>query len=933
VKDEVVGREQELARIDEFLDGVPAGAATLLIEGEPGIGKTTVWLSAVERARERAYRVLAAHPVEAETKLSFAALGDLLDDVVDEALAGLPSPQRRALEVALLVEEAEGPPPDQRAVAAAFLNVVRRLAADRPLVLAVDDVQWLDATSGAVLAFAIRRLRHEAVGAILAWRTAPRESIPLGLDGPFAENRLERLPTGPLSLGALHHVLNARIGIALPRPLMRRVYEVSGGNPFFALELARALQRHEDEIEPGEALPVPVSLRTLVTDRLSALPRETQDALVVAAALSQPTVELVGAAIGGDADAALAPAVEAGVIDVAEGRIRFAHPLLASGAYSRVDAARRRTVHGSVASLVGDAEERARHLALATAEPDAGVASALEGAARTAFLRGAPHAAVDLCEHALRLTPAEEADSLRRRRIVEAQYCLHAGESARARSLLEAVLAASPPGPLRAEAFVHLGWIEFFGLDWQGSAEFHAAALREPDVSDRVRARSELGISRALLLLRKDMHAVAAHAGTAVTLGERLDDSHLLAEALAIQGEAEFIMGHSATGFQLIERALSIEPTMRSLAIAQSPRSISALTLSWADKIEESLAEYEELRQSAVEHGDETSLAWILARMGLVECLAGSWDDAARHLEDAFEIIVGAGQDANRAVILATKALVAAHRGDTSSARAAGEEALAVAKRRQAKLAERIARSALGFLDLSLARPADAHTHLEPLIEETRAASIREPSDFPFLADDIEALIALDRLGEAEESLAFLEECAERTGRVSALAAAGRCRGMLQAENGDLNGALASLERALRHHEEVSMPFERARTLLVSGSVQRRAKRKRDARVSIEGAVDVFERLRAALWVERARSELARISGRAPSPGALTPAEERVAALVAEGRTNREVAAALFVSERTVEFHLSRIYGKLGLRSRAELAHRFGAGDISPLHR
>jgi DNA-binding CsgD family transcriptional regulator len=469
----------------------------------------------------------------------------------------------------------------------------------------------------------------------------------------------------------------------------------------------------------------------------------------------------------------------------------------------------------------------------------------------------------------------------------------------------------------------HLGQVEFHGLDWRSATAYSERALAEPQATDLARATSERCLGEALLLLREDMVAAAEHARSAVAWAERVDDRAGLAEALAVHAECEFLLGRGALARELMDRALSLGSTLGAFSVATQPKVYLALVLSWADEIETSLATYEALRVQAAEFGDETSLGWILARMSLVECLAGRFEDAVRHLEDGYEVVCVTGQRPNRAVVLATRALAEAHLGHVSAAREAGAEALRIASETGAGLARRIARAALGFLAVSDQRFEEAHAHLGPLVEETRAAGIREPSEFRFLADDVEALVALGRLAEAEAALGFLEECAAETGRTSALGAANRCRALLAVANHDVVGALAAAADAAAMHARVPLPLEHARSLLVLGEVNRRARRKRAAREALENALVLFEELGTVLWAERARERLGRIGGRPPGGDGLTPTEFKVAELVAQGLRNQEVATAMFVTPKTVEFHLRNVYRKLGVRSRAELARMF----------
>ena len=250
---ELVGRDEEVLRAEQFVTAVPRGARALVIEGEAGAGKTALWETAVRSARRGDMLVLEARPAEAEASFAHAALGDLVREHRD-AVAGLPDLQRRALEAAVLLAESSGGKPEPQVVALAALGVLRALAGERPVVVAVDDVQWLDPPSAAVLAFAARRLRDERVGLLLAHRTAGGPA-PIGLERAFDEDRLLRLPVPPLSLGAVLRLLQVRLDFVPARPVLHRLYELSGGNPFFALELARAVRAGSIRLEPGERLP------------------------------------------------------------------------------------------------------------------------------------------------------------------------------------------------------------------------------------------------------------------------------------------------------------------------------------------------------------------------------------------------------------------------------------------------------------------------------------------------------------------------------------------------------------------------------------------------------------------------------------------------------------------------------------------------------
>src|SRR5512132_1603297 len=292
------GRQAELARISSFLDAVPTGPEALILGGEAGIGKSALWLDTLAQARALSYRALSSRPTESEARLSFAALGDLLEGVVDEALDDLPPPQRAALEVALLRAEAAASPPDRRTLSSAFHGALMALAAARPLVLAIDDAQWLDVPSARVLEFAIRRLHDVPIGILITARAGELDPIPLGLDRALPGERIHRLLVGPITQEATRDLLNAELSTRLPRSVLLQIHATAAGNPFLALELGRAILRRGIDRGSGGSLPVPATLIDLVADRLSGLSDPTRHVLLLTAAAAQPTASLVTQAIG-----------------------------------------------------------------------------------------------------------------------------------------------------------------------------------------------------------------------------------------------------------------------------------------------------------------------------------------------------------------------------------------------------------------------------------------------------------------------------------------------------------------------------------------------------------------------------------------------------------------------------------------------------------
>lgn len=910
----IIGRDHELEQLGGLVRSLASGPRALVVEGEAGIGKTTIWEAGVDLAEATAARVLTARAVAAEMPLAFTSLADLLDEVRDELLPELPRPQRDALEVALMLAPPAGEAPDTRAIATGFLGALRALAADGPLVVAVDDVQWMDPPSAAALAFAVRRLEPAPVGVLLTLRTGSPE--PLGLDRTPPSVTVDRHVVGPMSLAALQRLLRVRLGEVLPRPALRRLHETSAGNPFFALELARALSGRWHELDPGAPLPVPETLAVLLRERLAALPAGMTEELLRAALQADPDVSHAGGR------EALEPAIEAGVLASRQGTVTFAHPLVASTLVEMADPVRLRELHRELADAADSPEERARHLALATESPDEAVAEELARSARVVAARGAPRTAADLAEQASRLTPAAWAEAGASRAVDASLYAWAAGDAARAESLLDSAT-AEVQGPVRAQALVHLARLQVHAGDRRAAAATYTRAAEQCGQDPGLLAQVHEGLAWCLFLTREDVPGATRHARRAVELAEAIGDSVVLGDALSVQAQSEFFRGGGLPNAAM-ERALALAPESTSdVRALRQPRMHWAVLLQCADRLDEARELLDQVHANAVETGDDSALPWVLMRIALVELLAGDWPKAERLAESGHELAVETYQRPLAAMLLCACSLVYAHQGRVDEARAAAAEGLSAAEPLGDGVGVSLGRWALGLAELGAGEPTAALRELEVLHAATERAGITEPGAMHWFGDLIEAQIEVGRLDEATALTELLAERGAALEREWALAVAGRCRGLLLAARGDLGAALAELDEAAERHERVPVPFDRARTLLALGVVRRRARRRRSAREALDRACGEFERLGAAGWLARTRDELGRLGGRAPSDGALTPGERKVAALVAEGRTNREVAAELVLSEKTVESHLSQVYRKLGVRSRAELAHRY----------
>jgi DNA-binding CsgD family transcriptional regulator len=911
----VFGRDEELKSLHAFLTLLATGPSAFVIAGEAGVGKTTLWRAGVDAARECGYLVLEARPVEAEAKLAFAGLGDLLDPELEQLLDALPAPQADALRVALLLERPRGLPPDERTVAVAVLKALRTLAASRPVLVAIDDLQWLDAPSAAVLDFAWRRMRDQSAGLLIARRA--------GEPAPSARGEDEGggIVVGPLSLGALHRLLRERLDVVFPRPVLRRVHTASGGNPFFALEIARSLRERAVPLGPVEALPIPEKLHELPGVRLARLPARCRKALCAAAALSQPTAAILEAVLGEDSVFVLKPAIEAHVVECENDIVRFTHPLLASAAYSAASTGERLGLHRRLAEVVHEPEERARHLALATEVPDELVAAELEHAAEHARAHGASAAAGELCEEARRLTPPDALIDLGRRTVAAAGYRFDAGDTAEARILLEGILESGADGSRQAEALALLGRLHLYEGDQPRAADVSRQALLVEEADEGVRAEAMNILASTLLFMREDLEDALRLATQAAAMAGRTRNESRHETLLSMKAVLGGVLGRPKLSAPLRagEKLGASSAGERVLASSTYHR---AVLLLWTDEATEAVATLRRLQADAVLHGDEGALPLLVAQVALAEYLTGHWHEASRAAEESYELALLTGQRPQQALSLSARALVHASVGLESEARADAADALAITGERGMAVARITSVWALGLLELSLDRPEDAIRLLTPVRKALLAAGVGEPGTIRFVPAEIEALIAVGHLDKAAALLEWLDERRRVLDRPWLRAVAARCRGLLLAARRDSAAALGSLEQALLELEQLSWPFERGRTLLALGAAQRRAKQKRAARETLAEALAIFEQLGARLWAEKARTEIGSISGRAPSRGALTPTEERVASLVAEGRTNKEVAAVLFVAVGTVEYHLSHIYAKLGIHSRADLVRR-----------
>ncbi len=905
----VVSRPFERRAVSEFLRSAAHKPSGLVIEGEPGIGKTTLWLSAIEDARESGYQVFTARVGQTESVLALAAVADLLRGIDATILAGLPDMQRIAVDRVLLRASSEDQPTDQRAVAVAFAAVFEHIAADSPVLIAIDDVQWVDRSSQDVVAFAARRFKGR-VGLLLTERLdAAGASAVTWLNLSKPED-IERVRVGPLSLGGLHALLSARLGKSFPRPTMVRIAEISGGNPFYALELARAI----DVGSPNAQSALPGSLSELMRLRIGQLDRDARKLLLAAASVANPTVELLNQVTGAPVEL-LGEAEAKGIIGIDGNVVRFAHPLLAQSVYTDASPAERRAMHRSLAQTVALPELRARHMALAASSADPETLHALDTGAGAAMARGAPAAAAELLELAIGL-----GGDAPERRIPAALYHFNAGNPERARALLEPTLNQLPPGTLRATALNLMAGVHLYDDNWVEAIAVLERAVDDTEESPGLLVQTLIALAFGQRMMAKYEESLVS-ARMAVTHAEQLDDPVLISRALAMSVQLNFMYGNGFDEVSL-RRALELEDRDSADLITFSASMIEALMLAWIGQLDAAHAKMEALGRRCTELGAENDLAAVASCSALFEIWRGNLVEAARLADEAMERAEQGG--GSLAIALSMRAMVSAYIGREDDSRADAQAALEIASRSESPRLAEWPVMTLGFLDVSLGRHAEALATVQPMQHTFEAIPGTEIMTASFIPDAVEAMLSLGRTAEAEPLIEALERNGRRLDRPWMLAVGARCRSMWLAALGDVEAAARTAQDAMAEHDRLPMPFERARTQLLLGQLQRRQRQKDTSTRTFREALQTFESMGTQLWADRARAELARTKVVPTHDLALTPSERRVAELAASGMTNRDVAAALFISPKTVEANLVRIYRKLDIKTRAELGRLIG---------
>jgi DNA-binding CsgD family transcriptional regulator len=913
------GRESECGELDRLLARAREGRSdALLLRGEAGIGKSALCAYAVEQAKEMT--VLEACGAPTEVELAYSGLADALRPVL-----GVQSeiPERQA--AALASTFAIGPPLESSpfTICVATLSLLAAAAERKPVLVVVDEAQWLDASSTEALLFAARRLEADGVAFLFALREAQPSLL--------QRTELRELRLAPLDREAASALLASRAQAQIAADVAEQLLLAAAGNPLALVELPGLLDQEQlagREPLDGE-LPTTATLERVFLRQVELLPAECREALLVAAASDSGHLDVIAPALQalGNDLRSLQPAEAAGVVSATAGWLQFRHPLLRAAIYDAAPSVARRAAHQALAGFAAGEREldrRAWHLAAAAPAQDEAAAEALEQAALAARRRGGRAEAASAFERAAELG-AEGPERARRLKEAAVDAWL-VGRADRAYELLDAALEHAGDGSARAGIQHRRGIIEM----WQGSpGSAHrllvdeAEKVQELDAARAARMLTDAAwagfmaaeITTGLETAQRACELAAPTGGIAETLAKAA-----LGIALVLSGDATKAIPLFADYLSLLE---SIESSHR-MGLYQPLRPDGQL-LTWFEQFDRAREVLVRTIDSARAGSALGALPYALSVLSDLDFRTGNWAAAYAGASEAVRIADETHQVTTLAFSLSCLVRVEAAQGREEECRVHAERALEIASPGISAVVA-LTGSGLGLLELGLGRLEEALSWLEPLARQTAEHGLREPAVIPWLPELTETYVRLGRHDEADRAFEDLDQLARKTERASALAAAARCRGLVAAED----GFEAEFEKALDLHTAAQMPFERARTELCLGERLRRARRRADARAPLRSALETFERLGAAPWSERARSELAASGETARrrdlyAAEELTPQELQVALVVARGATNREAGASLFLSPKTIEAHLGRVYRKLNVRSRTELAHLLGS--------
>jgi DNA-binding NarL/FixJ family response regulator len=793
----------------------------------------------------------------------------------------------------------------------------------QPVVLAIDDVQWLDPISARSLRYALRRVEDRPVLVVATERTPAGDDVRPPVLSP---ERTETITLDALPIEAIRQVL-APVVTTIARPALELVHELSGGNPMYALELARSTDLNRDRLARARTSSRQTLDRAL-SARLRATSPATRRVVQTAAALGPASPERIRAACGEPSAEGLNDAIERGLLALDDSLlVRCSHPLVGSVALGDMEAAERRAVHGHLADLVSDPDERARHVALATIERDAVAAAEVEDAANRAGRRGAPALAAELAAHSLRLTPLDDWPALVRRAVAEILHRVAAGETARALAMMDAIVAGLPPGPDRFAAMALRVWID------PGSAEeVFAGAAEEVEADELIRGKSLDLLAFMLYQYRGDLHRAADLSTEALAIARRHGDDELEMHASATLATISLFAGSPRP--ELMARALELGERVPGSRLGRWPDVEHARQAVWSGYLDEAREVFTRLQAMTAQSGIEYQRPYRAFDLANVELAAGRLPEAAQLVDDGLESAFDAGNLSAAMWLRYADGRVRAHLGgDDARVRQAAAEMRdwGVARGEHTRLA--MAHHVAGLRALTDGDGAPALEELLAGVAISRGQGFAHPGVVPVLPDAIEAATLAGDAQLATELAAELDAQASALDLPWVNAAARRGHGLAAVAVGERD-AHAALNEAAAAFDALGYRLDAARAWLWHGRALQRAGRRAAAADAFAEARDRFLAMHAQSWAEQAAADLERVApGR--TTGALTEDEARIAELVIDGRRNREIASSLFVSVATVEAHLTRIYRKLGVRSRSELSRRLlesrRSGDRGPV--
>ena len=907
----LLGRLAELAACQDALSPGGNGAAGVLLTGPAGIGKTSLW-RAVATSQADGAVVLRTTGIPAGQR-GFVNLADLLDPVTQTVVPRLPEPQAGALRAALGLTVAETPI-RETLIERAVVTVIRDLAAGG-LVVAVDDEQWVDDDTRELIQTAAVRLGDAPVRWLVAVRSGHAdEGLAKVLEHELGA-RMRRLDLAGLDDASLSDLVGDRFPGQWSPGVLRRVVSLAAGSPYAALEIAR--ETIAGGGRDGAAIQLPSTLSGALRRRLERLGPRTLRVVQVAALATSPTRALLRAVEGGPVSEQVDEALEANVLEAVapDPVLQFSHPLLREAVESMLTGPARRRLHRLIGAALGEQEEAVWHLACGADEPDEALAERVEEAAENVRTRGALVRASALAQMAVALTPDPDGTSAWRRRIIRLERLAEAGEFDQVRRLGEK-WALDIPVTLRGRLSVVRG---SNALDLESASTLLAAGFAELAGIDPARAAgagTQLSVISGIVLRR--LGEGRRQAAAAVVQARMAGDPVVLRNALGADGYLAAIAGESNAGEKLRE-AVRLPGLDDTPYFYDSPETELGIWSLWRGELDQARDLLATVIAAAERHGSEASINGILIHLVEVEWRAGHWDTAAAHaaVHARWMRETGHGQGGTAAYVVS---LMEASRGNVDDARALAGAGVEHAEEQQDWAFAAQCRWVLGQLELSVDDPAAAVHWLEPIAEMLQAGQIGEPGCYPFTPDLIEAWAAVGDLERAGRRLAWLQDAASRLDHPWARITSSRAEAVLRLAQRDPATAVQSVAAVILEARERGLPLELGRCLLVLGTAQRRSRQRRDAAVSLRDAAAIFGSLGATRWQALAEAQLARLT---PEPErTLTPTERRIADLVAAGRSNPEVAAALFVSVKTVEANLTRIYRKLGLRGRVDLARR-----------